>query len=227
MKLLITLSFLLLSYSAFTQSEPRLKTSFDLIMMTKALNNNDFFHDLKEISSMKISQPLNYLGLSITSSFKVNRRSSFEGGYDFDGYLEYLHVIPQRITIQDSIEGKINGFNVGMTLAGIDLIKKERFDLITSVGFNTGRVWMNGADDIKQKNPYFTPMVVVVPRVCIGRISIQLRCAYDFDITNKNWKRKGFSDAALLELDKFSYSGLNLSVGVGYVLGSKPSDTPR
>ncbi len=214
MKLLATLSFLLLSYSAFTQSEPRLKTSFDLIMMTKALNNNDFSTDLKEISSMKISQPLNYVGISSTSYFAINTFT--RAFYGFIGYVEYLHVIPQRITIQDSIEGKINGFNVGITLAGIDLIKKERFDLITSVGFNTGRVWINGADDIKQKNPYFAPMVVVVPRVCIGRISLQLRCAYDFDITIKNWKRKGFSDAALLELDKFSYRGLNMSVGVGY-----------
>ena len=71
MKLLVTLFFLLLSYSGFTQSEAKSKTSFDLIMMTKALNNNDFSDNLKEISSMNIPQPLNYVGISFTSDFRM------------------------------------------------------------------------------------------------------------------------------------------------------------
>lgn len=207
-----------ISYSGLNQTKSKLNTSLDFIMMTKALNKNDFSNDLKVISSMKLSQPLNYAGITLTSGFVANRRSSSEGGYRFDGYIEYLQVIPQRIMIQDSIEGKINGFNFGVTLGGIDLLKSKKFDLITCFGFNTGRVWINGTDIVKQKNPYFAPMIAIITRVCIGRISIQMRCAYDYDISNKNWKRKGFSDSELMELKKFSYQGLNMSMGIGYVL---------
>ncbi len=185
--------------------------------MTKALNNNDLSNDLNEISSMRLSQPLNYIGLTITSGFITNKRSSSEGGYNFDGYIEYLQVIPQQIMVLDSIEAKINGFNFGVTLGGIDLIKNKKIDLITCFGFNTGRIWLNGSDVVKQKNPYFAPMIAIVPRVCLGRVSIQLRCGYDYDISNKNWKRKGLSDSELLELKKFSYQGLNMSMGIGYV----------
>lgn len=97
---------------------------------------------------------------------------------------------------------QINGFNVGITLFGYDFLKSEKFDLITCVGFNTGRVWLKGNDQFKQKNPYFSPVLTILPKVIFKKISIQLRCSYDYDITNKNWKRKGFSKTELLSLDK-------------------------
>jgi hypothetical protein len=217
MKVAFVISLFFISQLGLSQTKSRLNSSLDFIMMTKALNNNDLSNDLKDISSMRLSQPLNCVGLTITSGFIANRMSSYEGGYNFDGYIEYLQVIPQRIMVQDSIEANINGFNFGITLGGIDLLKNKKFDLITCFGFNTGRVWLKGTDLIKQKNPYFSPMIAIVPRVCLGKISIQLRCAYDYDISNKNWKRKGFSDSELMELSKFSYQGLNMSMGIGYV----------
>lgn len=212
MKTSLFISLLFISHFGLNQADSKLNTSLDLISMTKALNRNYLSNDLKEISSLKLSRPLNYIGITTTSGFISNRR------YRYDGYFEYLQVIPQKITILDSIEAKINGFNFGFTLGGIDLLKNKKIDLIACAGFNTGRIWLNGEDVIKQKNPYFAPMIAIVPRVCLGRVSIQLRCAYDYDISNKNWKRKGFSDEDLLKLNKFYYQGLNLSMGIGYVL---------
>jgi hypothetical protein len=105
-----------------------------------------------------------------------------------------------------------------MTLYGFDLLKNKKIDLIISYGFNTGRIWISGAEDTKQKNPYFAPMISIVPRVCIGKLSLQLKCSYDYDISSKEWKRKGLGDSEQLILNKFAHQGLNLSFGLGYVI---------
>lgn len=212
MKSALTLILIFISLSGLSQSKERLKTSLDLVMMTKTLNNADFSKDLKTFSSFKLTQPLNYSGIAFTSGFMVNRK------FKTDGYFEFLKIIPQQIRLFDSIPGKINGYQFGMTVFGFDLLKNEKIDLISSFGFNTGRIWINGNEEIKQKNPYFAPMISIVPRVCIGKISLQLKCSYDFDVSNKNWKRKGLGDSEQLVLNKFAYQGLNLYFGLGYVI---------
>ena len=215
MRLLILILFL--THISLAQTEYHTKTSVDFIMMSKLLNNGKLSDNLNTISSLQIGNPINYIGVSLTSGFIVNKRRHEEGGYPLNGYFEYLQIIPQRINVQDSTEMKINGFNVGITIVGFDLLKSEKYDLITCFGFNTGRIWLNGNEHFKQKNPYFSPMIAIIPRLAIGKISVQLRCSYDYDISNKNWKRKGRGEAELASLNKFNYQGLNISLGLGYI----------
>ena len=217
----IIVCFLLSSSGCFSQKleKTHIKTSFDVIYTSKIFVHNDL-PGLNSTEFYNFGRGLNYIGIGFTQSLLVNRKSSLEGGYSHDGYIEYSQIIPYKILLNDSIKAKVNGFNFGMTLWGMDLFpRKKNFDIITSVGFNTGRVWLNGDDEIKQKNPYFSPMVVVIPRVIIGKLSIQLRLNYGYDISNKNWKRKGFKKGNLAKIDPFSSESFDLSIGIGYVVG--------
>lgn len=216
MKEILTILLIFFSCSVFSQSDARLKTSLDFILMSKMLNSNELSDDLNKTSPIKLFQPINYIGISLTSRILINKRSSYEGSYIYDGYIEYLQIIPTQIKVLDSLEGKVNGFNFGLTLGGIDLLKNKKIDFITCFGFNTGRIWLNGDNLIKQKNPYFAPMVTIIPRVSIGHYSFQIRASYDYDISKKGWRRKGFSKSEMLDLKKFSSQGFNMSIGIGY-----------
>ncbi len=214
----VILIILLVTHVSLAQKDDHTKTSVDFILMSKVLNNPKFSDDLNTSSSFQFGKPINYIGISLTSGFIVNERSRTDGGYPLNGYFEYLQIIPQQMHVNDSVEMQINGFNLGITLLGFDLLRNEKYDLITCIGFNTGRVWLKDNDQFKQKNPYFSPMIAIIPRLIIGKISLQLRCSYDYDISNKNWKRKGQSTTELLTLNKFSYQGLNFSFGLGYII---------
>ncbi len=217
----VILIILFFTQVTLAQKEYHTKTSIDFILMSKALNNPSFSKSLNSTTSFQFAKPINYVGIALTSGFIVNKRRETEGGYPLNGYFEYLQVIPQKVTVHDSIEVKVKGFNVGITLIGFDLLQSEKFDLIACFGFNTGRIWLNGNDRFKQKNPYFSPVLTLIPRLTIGKIALQLRCSYDYDVSNKNWKRKGAGDTELLSLDKFNYQGLNVAFGMGYIIGQK------
>lgn len=213
------LPILFLSTITFAQEVKNkgITTSWDLVFSSRILFSSNISDDLNSINSSKFGQPINYLGISSTSTLLVNRRSVSDGGYPLDGYIEYLQVLPQEIALNDSLKAKINGFNFGCVLLGKDMFRKnETFDLITAVGFNAGRFWLKGNSDLKQKNPYFSPMLVLIPRINLGKFVIKAYCSFDYDISNKNWKRKGFSKNKLTPLSKFSSGGINLSVGLGY-----------
>lgn len=209
MKVVAALTFFL-SLNVFSQNEFFTKSSVDLLFSTKSIKGTELSSDLNSFDNIQFGRPINYVGISLTSGLTVNRISRSEGGYPLDGHFEYLYLIPQSILIQDSLEAKIKGFNVGITLAGVDLI--------ASLGFNTGRVSLKGQPEIKQKNPYFAPFLSVTPRICLNRLSMYLRASYDYDISNKEWKRKGFKDTDIYELNSFKYHGFNLAFGLGYIL---------
>lgn len=59
-------------------------------------------------------------------------------------------------------------------------------------------------------------MVTIIPRVVIKKLSLQLRATYEYDISNKSWKKRTFNDADLTDLPKLSSHGLSLSFAVGY-----------
>jgi len=220
----LLLYFLLNSCVCLAQDTTKhhVKTSFDLIYTSKMLLNSNFSSSLNTKKSFQFGAPLSYVGLSSTWILLVNKKSFFEGGFPINGYFEYTQIIPRIITVNDSLSPKINGFNVGLTVAGFDLFPRmENFDFITSLGVNTGRVWLKGDSQTRQKNPYFSPMVVIIPRIIIQKVSIQFRFSYSYDITNKNWKRKGFAKDNLMKLDSFSSESFNFSLGIGFILGLK------
>ncbi len=196
-----------------------MRSSFDVIAMSKVLTKNQTFNSMNTLTSWKFGQPLNYVGLSFTACFTRSPSIFEKKPFSWDGYFEYLQMIPQKITLPNGIEAKTNGFNFGWTMLGADVIKSKKVDLIVCGGFNTGRIWLQGSDAVRQKNPYFAPMITLIPRLVLGKFAVQLRGSFDYDITKSYWKRKGFRDAELQPLPNFKSTGCNVSVGLGYVFG--------
>ena len=116
------------------------------------------------------------------------------GSRSFAGQINFSQVIPQDITVNNSINGKLTGQTFGSSMYGFDVFPKVgAFDLIMDFGCNAGRLRIYGDTLIKQKNPYFAPSVSQTTRICVGKFALHIRGTYDYDITRKAWRRTFFS----------------------------------
>lgn len=189
--------------------------SIDLVYTSKILKQNNFSSDINSFSNYNLLQPLNYVGINITSGFKITFGTREELT---SGYLEIAKLIPQKVNIHDSIQATLHGYNLGIMIFGYDFIDKRKFDLITCLGFNLGRILIKESDDLKQKNPYLSPSLAIIPRYNSKKISIQFRFGYDFDISRKTWKSKGIQNPSSTQLNSLSFQGLNCTFGIGYLI---------
>lgn len=124
----------MLSFTIKAQIEIPTQGSFDIVATSKILISTNFSDDVNTVSSSKFGQPLNYVGISSTNHLIVNRT------HEFQGYIGYSQLIPQTVSISDTIDAQINGFNLSICLAGCDFVENRNLDFITCFGFNTGRI---------------------------------------------------------------------------------------
>lgn len=177
---------------------------FQKTALSNSVNNLDQF---------SVGQPVSSIGIGLTGKLWVNRK------YSFPAHISFGHIIPQKIVIQDSISGRVSGFNLGMALTGWDVFNKKRWiDLIFGAGFKTGRMRLFGDSRLEQVNAYFSPFVSIAPRFNLGKISIQFRAEYELDITRSRWRNVWFSNSPKAELGPMKSTGLTTSVSVGWVL---------
>lgn len=209
MKNLCISLFLVLMWS-YVKSQKT--NSLDLIATSKVLNQNTFSNKLNTFKNFIPLQPLNYIGICFSGGFKISNGTKEQ---NTQGYLEFSKLMPQKLIIQDSIQANLRGFNIGIMLFGYDWVKLEKIDFTSCFGFNFGRIWLKGDDSLREKNAYFSPSFALIPRINFKKLSIHARCAYDFDVSNKNWKRKGFGNNNLIPLNPLSFQGLHFSLGFG------------
>ncbi len=170
---------------------------------------NDFNKKFNHTGSFNPSLPVQVIGIGISGPFNVNR------GANFDGHFIYSQVIPSTITINDTLKVKINGFNFSFAY-GKAIIKRRFFTPIIYIGFNTGRLRLNGDSDIKEKNPYFCPKVGFQPKIFFGRLVLSLIIEADWDISRKSWRRTNFSKENQLKINNFNQSCIMTLLSVGY-----------
>jgi len=191
-----------------------LKPSWNIYYGQKLLANTAFNGALNDLNKNELGTPIAFIGIGFTSRVLITR-----GVLDHDGSVYYAQVIPQKIKINDTINANITGFNFGFTIYGGDLFRKQKnFDVIIGIGANTGRLRFYGNPYVTQKNPYFSPKLLITPRLIFGSFCFQINVDYDHDISKKNWRKTNFSNSPKINLPQTSNSGLTVLVGVGYVI---------
>jgi hypothetical protein len=181
---------------------------FDVMLGTKEFTYS-FYDKLNTVNNFKILRPVNLIGVGYNGEFNVTRK------YHYYGHYALLFVVPQDIIINNQ-KGKLTGFVFSCTLYGIDLLRKNKnIDLIISAGFNTGRLHIYQNDLLKQKNPFFSPMISFLPKFTFKKISFGLNIQYDYDISSTNWRRTNFSSSSKIQLNKFQQTGITTLLFVG------------
>jgi hypothetical protein len=195
-----------------------LKRSWNICYGQKFLANTAFNGALNDLNEKEIGTPITFVGIAYTSRVLINR-----GVLNHDGSMYYTQVVPKKIKINDSINANITGFNFGFTIYGRDLFRKQKnFDVIIGIGANTGRLRFYGNSYVTQKNPYFSPKLLITPRLIFGSFCFQINIDYDYDISSKNWRKTNFSDSPKINLPQTSNSGLTVLVGIGYIIKERP-----
>ena len=192
--------------------------TFDIGYGQKFLQK-DFYNQLGTYNNVQIFSPLTYIGIGGISGFVRNKKSFY------NGHIFYQQVIPQKVTIADTIQGKISGFNLAFTILGRDLLgKSERFDFLVGFGVNTGRLRMYKNELIRQKNPYFSPKISITPRARVGKVVFSLNVDYEFDISRPGWRGTIFAKKDKINLNNLRQTGFNAFLSIGMILGDPRKD---
>ncbi|MPM59626.1 hypothetical protein SDC9_106471 [bioreactor metagenome] len=96
--------------------------------------------------------------------------------------------------------------------------KADHFDFLIGIGFSFGRIALVRNDystmnqSGKYTNPFFSPKIVMEPRVLFGPLSLAIRCEFLCDISKQRWNLK---DTELPEIPESSSSGLFYQLVLG------------
>lgn len=211
----ITIILILAATFIYGQGTSRrwIGTSINGLYGSKLLAESQYSEEFNTIKNYNFKKPLTELGLLMVGSFHVIPYMNHNGN------AFYSVIVPQKVNINDSINGFITGFNSGTSIYGLDLLRNNnKFDLLIDMGVNVGRLRFYGNSLIKQKNPYFSPKITFIPRVIIGKVSLQFLFEYDYDVSKKNWRRTYFSKSPKIELPKTNNSGLSCFFSLGYLI---------
>ena len=113
-----------------------------------------------------------------------------------DALFSIQYYIPKIFLFSDSLSFTLSGYQIGAACCKDIFSQAQHFDLLAGAGFSVGRLALNRQDDTyasasgKYTNPFFSPKVIVEPRVLFGTISLAFRSEYLFDISKYNWHRE-------------------------------------
>lgn len=155
--------------------------------------------------------PLQFIGIGVSGyNHTVNMRSRI---YD---QINYYKIIPTRVMIEDSLNTKISGYVIGCGFGyGIGNAKKT-LSLSGYIGFNTGRTTLSKNEYISQKNQFFSPKIMIQPKVIIKHIAISVIFEAEYDITNPGWNRPVFERKDPYLLKPFHQNCVTGLVSIGY-----------
>lgn len=211
MKLFVLIFGLIFSVNLYAQSSNGFYST-DIIYGNTLLEKN-FNNQLNTLQNHQFFKPLQTIGISSVASYKFNRIKNS------DGNIFYSQIIPQDIDLTDGMNGKINGFIFGFHAFGKNLLPKAKhFNVLISLGFNTGRIRISGDNFTSQKNPFFCPTISIQPRIKIKKTVISFRAEYGVDVSSKLWRSLHFTkQKGDISLPNYTQSGINLYVAFGRV----------
>lgn len=216
--------FILLRSLVTGQTKNGHYTSIEAIYGQKFLAHNTLNGQLNTLDRIKFGGSLSYVGIGISGDVVVERSDWF----NHFGNIYYTQIIPQEIQLNDTLNTHITGFNFGFTVYAIECFPKQSpFNVVVSLGANTGRLRMYGNTYTTQKNPYFSPKLRVAPVITFMKLRLGLTIEYEYDVSRKNWRKTNFSNSEKINLAKTSNTGLTLLASVGYVLKSTKPKHPK
>jgi len=138
-----------------------------------------------------------------------------------DALFSIQYYIPKNYLFSDSLSFTLSGYQIGTTCCKDIFSQAQHFDLLAGIGFSIGRLALSRQDDIfasasgKYTNPFFSPKVIVEPRVLFGPISLAFRSEYLFDVSKNDWRRK---NEALPLIGKAAATGFSAQIVLGFRL---------
>ncbi len=204
----INLTLLLLAFNLFASAQ-----TADIVYSQKFYKEH-FYDQVKTLGDPGSGQTSQYIGLSGSAPLMISAKFSYIAISSFS------ILVPRKITIADTLSGKITGFNFYLPAIGIDLFRKsEKVDLLINAGINMGRLRMYKNEQIRQKNPYFSPQIAIAPRFLLGKMALSLNVGYEYDISKTGWRRTMLSKRETkINVDNFRQTGIMASFSIGYVL---------
>jgi len=160
---------------------------------------------------------------SRVTSVGITYKGNLQAGSQWtsDALFSVQYYLPEKISFNDSLSFISSGYQIGAACCKDIFSQAQHFDLLAGAGFSVGRLALNRQDDTyasasgKYTNPFFSPKVIVEPRVLFGTISLAFRSEYLFDISKYGWHRK--TDGLPL-VGKAAASGLSAQIVLGFRL---------
>lgn len=155
--------------------------------------------------------PLQIVGVGFSGHDYAVTRSG-----NVTGQINYYKVLPTRVMIEDSLRTKISGYALGLGVGyGLANLKKT-ISIAGYIGFNTGRTTLSKNEYISQKNQFFSPKIMIQPKLIIKRISISVILEAEYDVTNPGWNRPIFERKDPYLLKPFHQNCFTGIVSIGY-----------
>jgi hypothetical protein len=172
------------------------------------MTQNDFYGQLNSLNNFSTSRPMFLVGITISDHFARNAGSAFRK-------VTFNQIIPQSITINDTINTEIRGF-IFSAGAGSNLFRKSKtFHLYLGLGVNAGRIKLYKKDYINKLIPIITPKLIIKPTFFFNRFYVDLNIEYDYDFINSKWKNIGDNQYNDISINKINYTSLTTTFGIG------------
>lgn len=172
------------------------------------MTQNDFYGQLNSLSNFSTSRPMFLVGITISDHFARNAGSAFRK-------VTFNQIMPQSISVNDTINTKIRGFICGAG-AGSNLFRKsKKFHLYLGLGVNVGRIKLYKKDYINKLIPIITPKLIMKPTFFFNRFYVDLNIEYDYDFINSKWKNIGDNQYNSISINKINYTSLTTTFGIG------------
>lgn len=192
------------------------------------LQSGAFFADFSDLNfslKQQYGQGLRNYSYSIGASLEGLRQT--ERDFNYNSILSY-HFFPLTETsILDSLKFRLQGFQVGYAI-GKDVFPNVKwFDLGIYAGFSTGRFRLFKQDPgltyefLHYRNPFFSPKVIVEPRVNLKRFVWAIRAEYLLDVSKGAWKTR---DGRATPIGDVKSSGVFIQAYLGIKLDTQATD---
>jgi hypothetical protein len=175
------------------------------------IQSQNFHNQLNILNDFNFNRPLQTVGVGLSGNFVLSRNGNFKG------HFIYSQIVPQTISIQDTLTSRITGFVFSFAYGGAILTPSEKFGLTYYIGLNAGRIKINGAESLKQKNPFFSPKIGIQPKIRMGRLALIMTIEYEYDISKRNWKSTNSSNTEKYDLKMLRQTAFTGQVGIGYI----------
>jgi len=221
MKRTLALLFIVFTTHSFSQDSISTSTESDLVsvdlMYGQCLVKTNWNNQLNTTSQYSFTHPIQTLGIGISVGYMRNQR------HDYAIQFSYAQVVPQQITLFDTLSSNINGFILSVNLFGRDLTPRSKIiSCVVGFGFNTGRFRISGNEYKQQKNPFFSPALFIQPKLMLGPIALSLGANYSYDVSKGNWRSLNFTTKTKrFDLEPFKQTGLMLYFSIGWMLGDR------
>ena len=149
-------------------------TAFEVYYSSKVLNNQ-FYNSFNQIDHINFNQPLHEIGIGLSGRITTTGSSYDDSHHTFDGHLSFKTIVPIQLAINDTINSTLSSSTLSFH-CGKDLFYSlANFDLIVSGGLDLGRITLKNVDFKTMKNPFFSPVISITPRVKINRFVMSLK----------------------------------------------------